>query len=516
MSGRITLSSLIVLAVLIPGVCTAQNGYVYAPNGPPSTSSEPGQPPPQYSGSQPLPPGYQAVPVGYQGPQQAPNSIYEQIPDDLGFLYNDTPLEKLVENTFRHAYFRGEYLLWSINAPQPNLLGQTPLSGFLPNTFTQPYTNPVTTTSTVATAAVTSPAGTIDPNYQFYAQPIYPNTYAIPPITTTTGTPPVTTIVTSDPTQPTSSSLGVTAIAPSLAGFDIRNLNGFRGTMGMPIGPGAVEFSSFILATGTTTWDGSGYITPSVAASAANNNSIPTWSNYIGQAVTIDGTQHNLLYTNSYSAQLNSSLWGSEANYIFNAPNAGTGDLFTISPLVGLRYLNFRETLAQGGVYEYLANPSNPLSTALNSANRSFYSQSNNHAYGFQFGARAEMAVWKVVLGAEPKIMLGVNTYDAGLATSPLDLSATQTTSNVYNTAMNFQRTATMFSPVADLKFYSRINISKYMNVFLGYNIMWAGSFSRPYNNMGYNFSSTGAGLFNPTFSDLVVQGLSIGSEIRY
>ncbi len=452
MSGRMTLGSLIVLAALIPGLCHAQGGYGYGPGG------QPGGQPGVWQGQAPsqIPPQYPGCPT----PPQAPsNTIYEQLPDDLGVLYDDTPLETLLKNVFRHSYYRGEFLLWSASKPGNVLLGAEPASGFIPGTI---------------------------------LTPVPPNTFTV------TANP-----LTGNP---------ATAVVPSLSAFDLKNMNGYRGTIGLPIGPGNFELSAFVIAPHKNEFDGSSQITQEVPADLLATPPIlnPIPANFIGQPINVAGVQNVMLYMNGYEAIMQTSIWGSEANYIIDAPNAGTGDLLTFSPIIGFRYLNYRESLSQAGGYEVVTDPTtNPVTTTP--ASRAIYSQTNNNSYGPQIGVRSELAISRLTFGAEPKIMLGLNSYTASMSTInvPFDNPAN-------NTNQNYHKQSTTFSPVADLRVYSRFQLSQYAFAYVAYNLMYVGNISRPYDSIGYNISGTGQGLFNPQSTDSIIQGLSVGGELRF
>lgn len=470
MSGRMTLGSLFVMAALIPGICRAQGGYgmgAGAPGMEPGSamSPYPGGPggyPGGYPGGAPgmYPPG--AYPQGPYGgyPPGSPNTVYEQLPDDLGFMHEDTPLETLLKNVFRHSYFRSEYLLWNGSAPGNVLLGAT-AGSYIPSTV-----------------------GNLLP----------PNTFNVP-----TGNPLTGNVA--------------TATQPSLNEFDVKNLNGYRGTMGLPIGPGAFEVSGFVFGTRTNQFDGTSLITQEVTADLTAVPPILTTvpANFIGQPINVGGVQQIMLYTDTYQASMQSSLWGTEANYIIDAPNAGTGDLVTFSPLIGFRYLNYRESLSQSGAFQIVTDPATiPVTTT--SLPRQLYSQSNNNSYGPQLGVRVEVAPSKkIVFGAEPKIMLGVNSYTAALSTINVPAANFPT-----NTVFSFHEKATVFSPIADLQAYTRINVSKYAHVYVAYNLMWIGSITRPYDTIGYDITADGNGLFEPKFTDTIMTGLAVGGELRF
>lgn len=447
MSGRMTLGSLFVLATLIPGLCHAQGGYGYGPGASPGAYQ--GQPPQMLS-------QYPGCPAPPPGPS---NTIYEQLPDDLGFLHDDSPLEVALKNLFRNSYYRTEYLLWSGSRPGNVLLGGTPAGGYIPSTLQNPL--PANTFTVISNPLTGNPA---------------------------------------------------TAVQPSLGDFDVKNMNGFRGTVGIPIGRGNFELGAWFLSTRKNEFDGTTLLRPEVPADLLGVPPIlfPIPANFIGQPITIAGVQGTMLYMSDYQAIMKTNIWGTEANYIFDAPNAGTGDLLTISPLVGFRYLNYHETLSQAGGYQFVTDAStNPVTTSAQG--RAIYSQSNNNSYGPQFGVRAEAAVSKVTFGAEPKIMFGLNSYTASMSAInvPFDNPAN-------NTNPSFHKKSTTFSPIADLKLYTRVNLSEYIHVFAAYNLMWVGQISRPYDSIGYNVEADGSGLFEPKFTDSIIQGLSVGGELRF
>ena len=370
-------------------------------------------------------------------------TIYEQRPDDRGWLFEDSPLSKSLENSFRHAFFRTEYLLWSIGDPGNVVLGAPLLSGADPRI---PANVPVNDRSTGAPIGV--------------------------------------------------------GVVPTLDSINLNGNNGFRSTFGIPVGPGAFEASAFILQTNSASQNLTDSIKP------VDPNDPFSVATFVAQPVLVEGalSAASLVYDVSYQAVLKTSVWGTEANYVFAPPNAGAGDFITFSPLLGVRYFNFRESLNQTGVYEYNdgVNPIRPVTSKIDAS-------TINNAYGPQIGLRTEMTVSRLTIGAEPKMMLGLNTYHANLFTQNI-LSDTEP-------VLNIRDTKTTFGPLADLKVYSRFAVSQNFHVFAAYNLLWAGLITRPYNNVVYNTSViTGAGAFqqNVRTTDTVLQGLSVGAEFRY
>lgn len=433
MFGRMSFGSLFVLVLLAPGVCWAQAGYGNGPaNGPTGPMLPPyqGQYAPQFTGA-PTPNGGNS------------RTIYEEIPDDRGWLFDDSPLSKSLENSFRHAFFRTEYLLWSFGNPGKVVLGAELLSGADPRV---PANVPV--------------------NDRITGAPI---------------------------------GLGV---VPTLDSFRLEGNNGFRGTFGIPVGPGALEASAFIFATSSGRLDLTDRIKP---VDPDDPFSVAT---FVAQPVLVEGAPsiESLVYTDSYQTVLKTNVWGTEANYIFSPPNANAGDFWTFSPLVGIRYFNFRETLNQTGVYQFSDDLINfrPVTSRIDAS-------ANNNSYGPQIGFRSELNISRLTLGAEPKVMLGVNSYRATLFTQNILSDAEPNLSLVDK--------ETTFGPLADLKVYSRFAVSQNLHVFAAYNLLWAGMLTRPYSNIIYNTSViTGAGAFQQHVqaTDAVLQGLSVGAEFRY
>lgn len=387
--------------------------------------------------------------AGQYVPQYAPQNggnnrtIYEELPDDRGWLFEDSPLSKSLESSFRHAFFRAEYLLWSISDPGNVVLGAPLLSGADPR----------------------DPAN-------------------VPVNDRTTGAP-----------------IGF-GIVPTLDSVQLTGNNGFQGTFGMPVGPGAFEASAFIFRPNTSRLNLTDSIQP---VDPDDPFSVAT---FVAQPVLVEGAPSidSLVYDVSYQAVMKTSVWGTEANYIFAPPNAGAGDFITFSPMIGVRYFNFRESLNQTGVYEYTDDGINfrPVTSSINAS-------TINNTYGPQIGLRTEINIARLTLGAEPKVMLGLNSYKASLYTQNI-LSDTEPVVNIHDKE-------TKFGPMADLKLYGRFALGQNFHVFAAYNLLWAGMQTRPYDNIVYNTSViTGSSDFqqNVRTTDTVLQGLSVGGEFRY
>lgn len=427
MSGRCTLGWMTLLTLLVPSLSSAQEvappGYFQSVV------------PPAVGGGHP---GYGVPPQGY-GP--GPGNYYEQIPDDTGWLYDESPLERFLVNAFRHSYFRAEYLLLDIRDPGNVVLAE-------PSALNGPD------------------SGQIDPT-----QPqllVDPNNGNI-----------------------------LSGLLPILNGIQINENNGVRGTFGFNLRDGALEASAWALQSSTGSFDGNSFI----------NGTSSFFEPVVYQPVLQEGaaTGFPLIYDISYRAQLKTSVWGSELNWLWN--DANPNDNFDIRPLVGVRYFNYKESLRQRGDYTYI----DQISGSTDILERQINAVTDNYMYGPQFGFRAELTSKWFDIGATPRVMLGLNSYKATLNTSQI-LSPTE--EPVY-----LKQSKTTFGPMADLQVYTRLKLHQNFSILVSYNLMWAGLITRPENNIIYDTSVTPqAGIFRQDVrsTDTYLQGISVGGELRF
>lgn len=458
MSRWCTLTSLIVLAVFVPTVGHAQPG--------------PGSVMP--AGWQAPPPGYYP-PANYAPGQLPPGprpTIYEELPDDTGWLYDDPPIDRWLKNSLRHAYFRVDYLNWSISDPGKNVLGSETSVVPSPTVFSQPI---IVNGQTITLA----PNNALPVNIQ---TPVFPTE--------------------------------VTVVAPTLEGVHTNSNNGIRTTVGLPtFNAGTLEASWFGLQTSNAQAripsfpafdlndrDGDGNVTESIDL-----------VQFVGQPILTNGavTQNTtyLVYDQSYDSLLKTSVWGTDAQFLFDPYDAGAPLVFR--PLVGLRYFSFWEELNQSGSYTYV-DSNDPTQRPI--LNRQINSKAVNNLYGPEFGFRAELNNKFFTIGAQPRVMLGANSYKTELFTS-------QVLSDVEPNRL-IQRNDTTFGLLGDLEVFSRLNVNDHLSLYVSYNLMWAGLITRPADNIIYNgIPSTPAisdfGL-DVDFSGALIQGLSIGGQLTY
>jgi hypothetical protein len=419
--------------------------------------------------AQGLPPGYSPTPYGPPGPYATGpgRTVYHELPDDTGWLYEDTPLERSLKDVFRHAYFRVDYLLWDISDPGDNLLGS----------------------NTAFTTALP------DPTVPFQV------------------------------TDPATGTL-LDVVAPSLDGIFTNENNGIRATVGFSVfDSGTFEASLFALQTSTATVanpDIRGFATidldgDGIADTDANGNTITVSENIIDamvQSTLIDGlvppgNNFFLIYDQGYAASLKTQVWGTEGNWIMAPfdPNAPS----SVMPMLGFRYVNFTEDLRQGGSYTF--SQVDPITGVLSSqvVERRIDATTNNNLYGPQIGLRAELRHKRVTLGVQPKVMLGLNSYKAELTTRQI-LSPT-------DPSQDLAKHTTTFGITGDVEAYTRLHVTDHITLNVGYNFLWLGLITRPADNIVYNVQrsprQSNFGL-DPAYSGAILQGLSVGGEVRW
>lgn len=388
--------------------------------------------------SAPYPPAYGTPGNGFlEG--NMPNTTYQQYPDDGGWLYADSPLEKGLKNTFRHGFFRLEYLLWDVEDPGNTVVG-TDLSDYRSN-------------------------------------------------------PGQTVLV----TDPVSGGIIGNGIVQNLDLIALKDNNGIRGTWGLPIFGGTLETSVFSLQTNSSRINGEVQYPSSTGAIDGLFPAIP---------FNVDGTNLLLTFDRSYEATLRTSVWGTEANYVLDAvdPNA----FFQVRPLIGFRYLNFRETFSQTGVSTSGGqDPSDPAATTYTTT---IDSSVNNNYYGPQIGLRAELVGRRFSLAAEPKALIGLNSYKASLSNENVLEGESLASRSV---------TETTFGPILDMQVSGKVHLNDHFSIFVSWEGMWTGFASRPYLNVNYNGTNqTNPPSSNlqlePRFTDVFLQGMTVGGEFRY
>jgi hypothetical protein len=566
-----SLTSLLLAALGLPSLAHAQSPPAYDPAVTPAGWSHSGT---AYAGQKAKVRSY-----GPQGPLAAGpgRTIYEELPDDTGWLYQDAPIDRFLKETFRHAYFRVDYLNWSLSDPGNNLIGSDTAIIGLDQIQSGLDANGNPLVNDLLNNPFAYPNGATDPFiFQPFIDPLIP-------------------FQVSNPADNNQSLISV--VQPSMREVRNDSNNGIRGTFGIDIAnSGSLEFSVFALQTsiapiersprfqfdiydsngngvfeeffdgqtvlGEFDRDGDGItdeVVPDFQAIAIpilidgqvpqpglnNNNpnpdpgldqptSLPPITNPLSPGTELDpetanindtrvvpgrGDNFRIVWDLGYNASLKTAVWGSETSFLFNTWDPGSN--LSLRPLVGFRYFRFAENFNQSGAYSFPTTDQNgqPITAAVA---RQINANTVNNLYGPQIGFRAELPSRWFTIGVTPKVMLGVNDYRAQLATqnilSPTDVDQFIT------------ETSNTFGVLGDLEAYTALHLNEYVSLRVGYNLMWAGILTRPYDNIIYNARTVQTAGPNGTilntyesdfrqdvqFSGALIQGLNVGGEIRY
>lgn len=282
-----------------------------------------------------------------------------------------------------------------------------------------------------------------------------------------------------------------TAQVASTSQMTFNKINGFRGTIGVDlVTGGSLEATGFIMKNAT---------------SAVTYDRLFNTQTYIATSTLVDNlvwNQANLqLYNTSFRANASSAIWGAEFNYLIEGERQG---LFQFRPLFGARYLSVREKLNQEGIYTDTTLYSPPLVTDIDSA-------TINNFFGGQAGFRLEAVTKYVTLGAEPKFAVMGNAGSASVSSFHFR--------SILDPLVTSQQNFGVASALIEAGTYARIHPTPNMTFSIGYNFMFLTRVSRPATNIVYNDNGP---LVPPdihvqrTFSDITIQGLTLGAEFRY
>jgi len=382
------------------------------------------------------------------GPAPAEQTPYRLVPED-GWIYDsDAQIDLVIRETISGTYMRLEYLGWDIQEPGNNLLGA-------------------------------NIAGVDNPRDPFLVQ-------------TATG------------------SIGV-AESLSTSGVDFQELNGIRGTIGIPFRYVGLEGSFWGLAEGYHRIEDRPFL--------RNNSSVSP--RFIAVGLNSNGQVGSqvLLFDKSFEADYRASAWGSDVNLYYNAQNPREG--LGLRPLAGFRFLNYDESLSMRGVFDNSSGMYTDFGIITNPYESKIRSEVNNNVYSAQVGFKADFKHQFFTLAFEPKLAFGANDYSTRVTTDNLrsfdDPTLDPGPNDLVDPPTNSVTGRTVFSPTIDLGFSAQVNLTNWFHVHAGYNFIWTGNLARADRAINYNDN----GPTNPPAvtarqrtDSILIQGFSIGGEI--
>lgn len=285
-------------------------------------------------------------------------------------------------------------------------------------------------------------------------------------------------------------SLGFASI-PNLDAMRLVNVPGVRATVGVPLIFGSAEASIFGMNT---------------AQQSFQDVNLPGTQQqpFVGTTTYVNGafSDNIQLYNDSFRATFTSKLWSSEANIFFDGPSS---NYFSFSPMVGFKYIDFRENLQQEGVFR--PDPS----TGLPSVRTTINSFATNQLFTPQIGLRTKFENSFGAITFDPKFGLASNVFNNRVNSNHFRSNG--------DPFVETTDSGAQLAPVIDLNLTGRLKITQSLFLTVGYNFIFAGHVTRPQDNIYYNDngpSPTPPGIVVHTHKqDVIFQGLTVGAEYR-
>jgi len=297
--------------------------------------------------------------------------------------------------------------------------------------------------------------------------------------------------------------VGVTQVGfahvENLGSLNLRDEQGLRATLGIPTNTGTFEANIFSFQEGRTGMEE--VINPPAVGQPVG----VTLFDFIATSTYTNGQvgPNLFLYDESFRANFTSDFWGAEANFVFDPLTPGPG--FNVRSLFGFRFVDLQERLSQVGVFDQNGFLQTPQISTIDSI-------AKNRVYAPQIGLRAEYVNRWFTIGFEPKIAFGVNVYKAQVLADKIRSPG--------DPAVLTKATNEKFAPIGEFQVNGRVHVSRNFSLFVSYQILIAAGITRPHENIFYNdFGSTAplTGIVvKPAFENMVIQGLSVGGELRF
>lgn len=267
----------------------------------------------------------------------------------------------------------------------------------------------------------------------------------------------------------------------------LRDINGVRMTVGVPLTFGAFELSGFALEQ---------------SGEKAEAGDIPDTDVFIVTPLSTGGgpATTGLTYDQFFNVNYSTDVYGVQSRLIFDMSPPGEG--FKLNPLIGFQFIDLQEQMVQsGGSFDTQS------STVLQSV---IDSNTNNNVWGPTLGFRAELVHRWFTVGVEPKLGVTFNSYQAEVETVNLRGSE----DGVFTT----KDRSTDFSPSFELQAYARLKLNEYCALTASANYLYIYKTARPANVIDYgdngDFPVPPGVVVDTDLKDIWFHGVSGGLEI--
>ncbi|MCA9083505.1 MAG: BBP7 family outer membrane beta-barrel protein [Planctomycetaceae bacterium] len=296
-------------------------------------------------------------------------------------------------------------------------------------------------------------------------------------------------------------------VIPTLGPMSLKDISGVRGTWGLDLHNADLEVQVFGFGDNDSTFrmtNLQGFRltgTEATGTVARPNVVLPLLSS----GAPADAASANyLIFDESYSARLRTSMWGAEATMLTKAYMPGEGPAWQW--LGGFRYLQHNETFSQTGVYNNGGTAADRITQIAGTT--------VNNLYGPEIGARASLNHRWFTLSATPRVAFALNDYTATTTSGPL-IDPADPVNRVSQTEIDF-------TPIVQLGLSAQFKITPNFSIFGGYDFLWMYRLTRPYQNIVYDSEPDLGGAFVPnirqgvTHEPFNAKGLNLGFVFQY
>ena len=289
-------------------------------------------------------------------------------------------------------------------------------------------------------------------------------------------------------------------ITPNASGLGLNSTSGIRGTWGLDLSFADFELEFFGTEDKNDTFgfnNLAGFRTAGAEAIGTvglPNVVIPLLTN---GGVADAATANFLIFDESFNAELESQLWGSEATFFTKPYLPGNG--FQWQWLAGFRYLAYDETFRSTGVF-------NNGGTQLDQVTQ-ISADSTNDLYGPQVGFRTQVDSKWFTFSATPRVAFTLNN---------------NTGSAFFNGVETGDDDDVDFTPIVQVSFKGEVHVTPNFSFYGGYDFMWIYRLSRPSDNLVFDSTPGVGGDFTTEIrqqTDLqsfAAEGLTVGAVLRY
>ncbi|WP_437205289.1 BBP7 family outer membrane beta-barrel protein [Planctomicrobium sp. SH664] len=316
-----------------------------------------------------------------------------------------------------------------------------------------------------------------------------------------------------------------TALAqvPTTAGIDWENINGIKGSIGIPLTFGWIEASVLGLAQDSDALD-----VPRIPPLGLAGPNGTVNSTFLATTLTTDGQPgtRTILYDADFFSQYTVNYFATDLNLLYNLRSRDEG--WNVKTLIGYRHDQYSEDLAFGGTFDNSSGYYSGVGVLGTPVSNRIGSSANNFRNQVQFGIRNEFVHRWFTLGVDPKIAFGTNSTRNRVVTSdvrdPGDpaviLDPVNAVDDPFRSVTN--RDEVIFAPTFDLSLYGTVNLTEWLKLRMGWNLIWLGGIQSADRGILFNEvtnplpppATTADVVARRGISDRVISSFTVGGEI--